>query len=347
VLAPVQGIACGGGTLFCTDNDRIEVSNLNRQFLFRKDNVGKPKSATAAAAAQAMNPALNVRAMEEVGRPCPRPMCTPLVTRCGSLFTLVFFLGTAPPAWLLLGRWLLGWPRQLVYEGTESIFNEEFMLKLDFVTNALDNVKARNYVDGRCVFFERPLFESGTLGTKGNVQVESLVWHPSCTLPVPALDHQRPRHATAGWGGGDDCLLPSPSARPVPVLLAGDSTPPHSVLRGWCEGPRENSAHVHLAKLPVPNRALHRVGPSQVLRGLFAALRAGLEGDCKPRVVRRWRPVRSRQAHQARREGAVGLRSFQRPFPLPHAPTVLPVSPLPMLSLPLRRWMMVVWSQPG
>jgi ubiquitin-activating enzyme E1 len=27
-----------------TDNDNIEVSNLNRQFLFRKDNVGNSKS---------------------------------------------------------------------------------------------------------------------------------------------------------------------------------------------------------------------------------------------------------------------------------------------------------------
>lgn len=68
---------------------------------------------------------------------------------------------------VLFGLWLA----QLVHEGTEHIFSEEFILSLDFVTNALDNIKARNYVDSRCVFFERPLFESGTLGTKGNVQV--------------------------------------------------------------------------------------------------------------------------------------------------------------------------------
>lgn len=54
---------------------------------------------------------------------------------------------------------------------TEEIFNEEFWSKLDGVTNALDNVEARTYVDRRCVFFKKPLLESGTLGTKGNTQV--------------------------------------------------------------------------------------------------------------------------------------------------------------------------------
>ncbi|KAK7749959.1 E1 ubiquitin-activating protein [Diatrype stigma] len=54
---------------------------------------------------------------------------------------------------------------------TEHIFNEEFWEELDGVTNALDNVEARTYVDRRCVFFHKSLLESGTLGTKGNTQV--------------------------------------------------------------------------------------------------------------------------------------------------------------------------------
>lgn len=54
---------------------------------------------------------------------------------------------------------------------TEHIFDDEFWNGLDFVTNALDNVDARTYVDRRCVFFKKPLLESGTLGTKGNTQV--------------------------------------------------------------------------------------------------------------------------------------------------------------------------------
>ena len=54
---------------------------------------------------------------------------------------------------------------------TEHIFNETFWEDLDQVTNALDNVDARQYVDRRCVFFRKPLLDSGTLGTKGNTQV--------------------------------------------------------------------------------------------------------------------------------------------------------------------------------
>ncbi|ORZ36115.1 hypothetical protein BCR44DRAFT_1479631 [Catenaria anguillulae PL171] len=58
-----------------------------------------------------------------------------------------------------------------VGQETEHVFNDSFWQSLDVVTNALDNVEARKYVDRRCVFFCKPLLESGTLGTKGNTQV--------------------------------------------------------------------------------------------------------------------------------------------------------------------------------
>ena len=35
----------------------------------------------------------------------------------------------------------------------ESIFDDSFWTNLDFVVNAVDNVKARQYVDGQCVWF--------------------------------------------------------------------------------------------------------------------------------------------------------------------------------------------------
>ncbi|KAF5000592.1 hypothetical protein FGRMN_1624 [Fusarium graminum] len=121
------GLATGPeGKIWVTDNDSIERSNLNRQFLFRSDDVGQMKSDRAALAVQRMNPDLE-----------------------GHMITM----------------------KERVGAETENVFNEDFWQNLDGVTNALDNVEARTYVDRRCVFFQKPLLESGTLGTKGNTQV--------------------------------------------------------------------------------------------------------------------------------------------------------------------------------
>ncbi|KAJ9576640.1 hypothetical protein L9F63_025464 [Diploptera punctata] len=54
---------------------------------------------------------------------------------------------------------------------TEKVYDDAFFENLDGVANALDNVDARIYMDRRCVYYRKPLLESGTLGTKGNTQV--------------------------------------------------------------------------------------------------------------------------------------------------------------------------------
>ncbi|XP_035226335.1 ubiquitin-like modifier-activating enzyme 1 [Stegodyphus dumicola] len=54
---------------------------------------------------------------------------------------------------------------------TEMVYDDDFFESLDGVANALDNIDARTYMDRRCVYYRKPLLESGTLGTKGNVQV--------------------------------------------------------------------------------------------------------------------------------------------------------------------------------
>uniref|UniRef100_A0A8C6UVF3 E1 ubiquitin-activating enzyme n=1 Tax=Neogobius melanostomus TaxID=47308 RepID=A0A8C6UVF3_9GOBI len=50
------------GHVTVTDMDYIERSNLNRQFLFRSHDIGKPKSEVAARAVKAMNPEMNITA---------------------------------------------------------------------------------------------------------------------------------------------------------------------------------------------------------------------------------------------------------------------------------------------
>jgi ubiquitin-activating enzyme E1 len=124
-LFALSGLGTGkDGKVICTDDDQIEVSNLTRQFLFRKENVKKSKSETACNVAKRMNPDFNVQAVK---------------------------LRTSPE--------------------NENFFNDDFWDSLDGVTNAVDNVKARMYIDSKCVSYGKPLFESGTLGTKCNVQI--------------------------------------------------------------------------------------------------------------------------------------------------------------------------------
>lgn len=113
----------GVNNIVVTDMDRIENSNLNRQFLFRREDIGHPKSVIASKKAMLINPDTTVTAHEnKVGKE------------------------------------------------TVGVYNWEFFNSLDVVTNALDNVDARLFVDALCVKYNKPLLESGTLGTKGSIQ---------------------------------------------------------------------------------------------------------------------------------------------------------------------------------
>ena len=112
------------GTVYITDMDQIEKSNLSRQFLFRNTDINCPKSTTAARAVTVMNPALQSIAYENK-----------------------------------------------VAVETENLFNDDFYEHLDMVCTALDNVEARLYIDQKCLFYHKPMLESGTLGAKGHTQI--------------------------------------------------------------------------------------------------------------------------------------------------------------------------------
>ncbi|XP_034074972.1 ubiquitin-like modifier-activating enzyme 1 [Gymnodraco acuticeps] len=109
------------GNITVTDMDFIERSNLNRQFLFRSQDIGKPKSDVAAKAVREMNPAMKITAHQN----CLDP-------------------------------------------DSEEVYDYKFFMGLDGVAAALDNVKARVYLDGRCVQLQKPLLEGGTLGCQGH-----------------------------------------------------------------------------------------------------------------------------------------------------------------------------------
>ena len=114
------------GKITLTDPDIIELSNLNRQFLFREKHLRKPKSMVAAAAAIQMNKDLKNHVSARLDK---------------------------------------------IHQDTENIYTEEFYKKQTLIANALDNVKARLFIDAKCVQARVPLLDSGTLGPKGHVQV--------------------------------------------------------------------------------------------------------------------------------------------------------------------------------
>jgi ubiquitin-activating enzyme E1 len=114
---------CGIGNIIITDPDKIEKSNLSRQFLFRNHDIGTFKSETAGKVIKKMIPLLNIETHTNT-----------------------------------------------VSNESTSIYHRKFYENLTFIANAVDNIKARKFIDDECLMYKKPLFESGTLGTKGNTQ---------------------------------------------------------------------------------------------------------------------------------------------------------------------------------
>ena len=122
----LMGVATAdNGLVTVTDMDKIEVSNLSRQFLFHDEDVGKMKSFAAAESVKRMNPKIKILSQT-----------------------------------LRLGP-----------ETMYDTYNDDFYDNIDGVCNALDNVQARLFSDKLCVQHDKPMLESGTLGTKAHMQV--------------------------------------------------------------------------------------------------------------------------------------------------------------------------------
>lgn len=110
-MMSLMGFGTDYGSMHVTDDDYIEISNLNRQFLFRRHHVKLNKCETACKVGKTINPNCNFSTY-----------------------------------------------KSRVSPENENIFDEGFWNDLDLVINAVDNVKARQYIDNQCVWFEKPLF---------------------------------------------------------------------------------------------------------------------------------------------------------------------------------------------
>lgn len=145
-----------------------------------------------------------------------------------------------------------------VGQETENVYNDDFMEKLDLVCNALDNVDARIYMDRRCVYYLKPLIESGTLGTKGNVQV---------VIP----------HLTESYSSSQD---PPEKSIPICTLKNFPNAIEHTLqwARDMFEGVFTNPASAAVEYLKDPENYLQRVmklqgsQPLEELERIYKAL---------------------------------------------------------------------------
>ncbi len=200
----------GVGEVTVTDDDVIEKSNLSRQFLFRDWDIGSSKSTVAGKAAHKINPGFHVRPLQNRVSPETETVFDDKfwqVRQQGIRPPRLQVQGSFPAAadakhgacrtearpgrhstrlakprftdvraCRLAQRFAAVWrpPRPVtpVLELTLRFTCVPARPQgLDLVVNALDNVNARLYVDSRCVYFGKPLLESGTLGPKCNTQM--------------------------------------------------------------------------------------------------------------------------------------------------------------------------------
>ena len=137
----LMGISCEKGNLTITDNDNISLSNLNRQFLFHKNDVGENSSKSFVAKREAlkMNKDMNIKAYQ-----------------------------------------------LLVNDNTRDVFDDEFFESQDIIISAVDNIKARKYLDKKCTFYNKIFIDSGTKGTSAN----SDIYYPDKTICFNDLNIQ-------------------------------------------------------------------------------------------------------------------------------------------------------------
>lgn len=137
-------VLVGFGNIEIIDLDTIDLSNLNRQFLFRKADIKKSKALVASAFAHQFNPGPGPRSEASIQGP-----------------------GTNGSQLVDEGKGVNIRARHGNIKEPEN--DIEWMQGFDLVMSALDNMEARRHVNRLCVAANVPLIESGTQGYLGQV----------------------------------------------------------------------------------------------------------------------------------------------------------------------------------
>ena len=144
-------VLCGYTNITMIDLDTIDISNLNRQLLFRTHHVGQPKCHVACSVAKQLSIHHHHGSYHQNDGHETNPTTVPLnyVAHHGN-----------------------------VCDNTQ--FNTEFMKQFDIVLNALDNVTARKRMNRLCLATGIPLIEAGTTGYLGQVSTIHKPSHTAC-----------------------------------------------------------------------------------------------------------------------------------------------------------------------
>lgn len=156
------------------DLDTIDVSNLNRQFLFRQRHVGLSKSKVAREAILAMNPDVKIEALHT--RIQVRTHCYMLVTNpdsscvCFTNIYVVFSLLSGISNKRCLVFHFLAFVAAPFLRFQDPLFSPAYVSQFDAVLSALDNVEARMYLNCLCYSAGVGVIESGTHGFQGQTE---------------------------------------------------------------------------------------------------------------------------------------------------------------------------------
>lgn len=156
LLVGAGGIGCellknllltGFGEIHIVDLDTIDLSNLNRQFLFRHEHIKKSKAL------------VSLSIVGHVASRARHSYCLQVAKDVAQKFR--------PDSKLE------------AYHANikDAQFNVDWFATFDVVFNALDNLDARRHVNRMCLAANVPLVESGTTGFNGQVQVIKKVRH--------------------------------------------------------------------------------------------------------------------------------------------------------------------------
>ncbi|XP_026191058.1 SUMO-activating enzyme subunit 2 [Cyclospora cayetanensis] len=159
------------------DLDTVDITNLNRQFFFRKAHVGMSKAQVLASACSKL---FTQQQLLKIGAAAAAAGTQPATQECSAAAEDELVSGDR-----IYG--LLGMRGNIM----SACFTVSFVSSFDIVFAALDNLQARRHLNRLCLGAEKPLIEAGSTGYSG--QVVPIVPHQTLCFDCEAKPNVKDR----------------------------------------------------------------------------------------------------------------------------------------------------------